>query len=287
MTKQNILIASAVIGGAIACLVAFGRLKGGPPAETSALAGQKTVLRVEMGDADVGKVAAGAQEEIACNRHEIAIPAPMKAALEKWDRSFVVWRSADYNEQLCTRVSTTPVLSLNAGMGDFNGDGASDAVMAGHNGRYELLVVVMSQNGAAYKVTPLASSETRADSAQGAYGCRILGVGFADGLKPYPRAAIYRILPLGTKFDVIAGSEGSYADVLGTDAFVAGLSQDFSGTQQKHEKPFMGLQLFRWNPRNKTQPEWKWLNDSSDFHAWTINSIDGNEWEFVGAALGD
>lgn len=249
------------------------------------------VLNMAVGEILTDSVPAVSVEDrdsgnTSCIRHEINIPESMKETLKKWDSDFIVWRSTEYSPNLCLNISTSPALALNAGLGDFNGDGIQDVVVAGHNSQDELLVVVLSQKDAGYKIAQLCSSGINGTSLQGAGGCLILGTGSADGLKLFPRAAIYRVLPAGTRVNVSTGHSDEYVSVLKSEAFIAGLSQDFSGQKQDYKNPFVALQLFWWNFRDEPRQEWKWLNAAKDFRAWNINAIDDNAWEFEGLALG-
>lgn len=143
-----------------------------------------SVLSVSVEDKD--------SRNTSCTRQEIDIPERMREALKKWDSDFVLWRSTEYSPYLCLNISTSPALALNAGLGDFNGDGLQDVVVAGHNDRSELLVVVLSQKNAGYKVFPLCSGGIHSTSEQVAYGCSILGLtSTMNELGQFPKAAIY------------------------------------------------------------------------------------------------
>lgn len=271
--------------GLAACFVFWSRHGARPAGTVEAV--NKPVFKMAMGaiSMDPGSTASvddNAPENTSCNRHEIDIPEPMREALKKWDPDFVVWRSTEYSPYLCMNISTSPALALNAGLGDFNGDGLQDVVVAGHNNKSELLVVVLSQKNAGYKVAPLCSSSIHDDSLQGAYCCRILGLSSTiDDLQQFPRAALYEILPKGTRIDVELGGSDSYVSNLKSEAFIAGLSQDFSGSKHDYEKPFKAAQLFWWNFRDETNKEWEWLNTSGDFIAGDINTINyRRNWEF-------
>lgn len=251
----------------------------------------KPVLNMTMGaiSADSSSMAAVAgkgSKNTACNQHEIDIPEQMRVALKKWDADFILWRSTQYSPYLCLNISTSPALALNAGLGDFNGDGLQDVVVAGHNDRSELLVVVLSQKNAGYKVFPLCSSDIHSTSEQPAYGCLILGLtSTMNELGQSPKAAIYKILPKGTRIAVcLSACPDFYISSLKSEAFIAGLSRDFSGSKHDYENPFRVLQLFWWNSRAETSKDWEWLNTSTDFIAWGIETIDYRGWEFKGAS---
>jgi len=279
-----------------------GTVSAGPAAH----ADNKPVLEQIIGTASPGPVEDGKPEESTCNMHEIGIPVPIGAALKKWDADFVVWRSTEYNPLLCVNITTSPVFALNAGLGDFNDDGMQDAVVAGHNKQDELLVAVLSQKTGDYKAVPLCTSDVYGKTPLEAASCNILGkVNY--GLKQFPQAAIYRILPKGTRIEVSIGSSNPYISNLKSEAFIAGLSQDFSHPRSDYKSPFMAVQLFYWNwdfkngtykgrDRSKTyrgwdrkeviDDGWDWLNTPKGFVAWNIDSINYRDWEFNGLAIG-
>lgn len=278
-----------VCAGLAVCLIFWSRHGARPTGVTEA--GNKPVLNMAIGEipadsASTTLVEGKESEKLACNQHEIDIPEPMREALKKWNPDFVLWRSTEYSPYLCLNITTSPTLALNAGLGDFNDDGLQDVVVVGHNNQSELLVVVLSQKNAGYKVMQLSSSGINGTSEQGAQNCFILGTGFADGLKQFPRAAICMILPKKTEIDVNMG-DLNYISTLKSEAFIAGLSQDFSGPKHNYNNPFMAAQLFWWNLRNETDKEWEWLNTGKDFIAWDLNTINGNNNSgFCGLGLG-
>lgn len=230
----------------------------------------------------------------ACNTHEIKIPPAAGKAIKKWDKDFVIWKPTEYSPLMCVKVATSPALALNAARGDFNGDGKTDIVIAGHNKTNEFLLAALSQNASDYQVVPLCSSEVGPSQIlKKASGCDLLGVAGEDfwGLKTSPRLALFKVLPAGTSVEALSGA-ARLAFNLESEAFIVGHVDDKyisegGAYRDRHggtiTDPFDAFRLGWWNSRSGREdgPQWRRIYSSKfDFLFWHILSIDGNSRDY-------
>ena len=184
-----------------------------------------------------------------CHLHEIEIPNPIKTALKKWDSNFIIWKSSDYSPTLCfdKDFSTSSVLALNAGLGDFNGDRRIDAAIVGHVKTEEAVVVVLSQGKSKYKVFPVCvANESSYKHKLAVLGsCRLM---YLREIGELPRVAIYKIISKDKKVEAMASEFHREIYHLKTDAFVVAIKDGYYG-KKKRRKPFLDFELFRWDFR--------------------------------------
>lgn len=82
------------------------------------------------------------------------IPPAMEDALDRFDRDFQPWSAADYRGQL-VEAEFSPRETPWSVVGDFNGDGRLDLVVAGRDDRDELIIFVLSTGARRYRAVPV------------------------------------------------------------------------------------------------------------------------------------
>lgn len=99
--------------------------------------------------------------------YDVHITSKMADALERFDPDFIIWNSSDYPVEITAfygfSFHKSSAVTINGGIGDFNGDGEMDAVVAGHDSKYEMLLALISTqeaNGYSYEVLPVCVTES-------------------------------------------------------------------------------------------------------------------------------
>ncbi len=88
--------------------------------------------------------------------YKINLSTSMTKALQAYNPDFKIWRSAKFNPKLITDYPYKPYQAPSAVFGDFNGDGAIDAVLMGHDKTKELLIAILSKSSKEdYKVVEI------------------------------------------------------------------------------------------------------------------------------------
>ncbi len=90
--------------------------------------------------------AAGPRIEQRAGGHVLVLPDAMTKTLKKLDRDFVPWTDDDYIPSLVKTYRFSAQESPFAVIGDFNGDGALDVAIQGHDPHALLIVAVLSKD---------------------------------------------------------------------------------------------------------------------------------------------
>ncbi|MDA8242964.1 MAG: VCBS repeat-containing protein [Elusimicrobia bacterium] len=187
-----------------------------------------------------------------CRMNELKIPGNVRTTLKQWNPEFSVWNSSDYSISACLDELFRPSssLNLNLGIGDFNGDGKLDYVIAGHDKKEESLIVVLSTGDAKFEVAPICVSP-----GSGTKLVTDCGLLYSRNLGSRPNIAVYMVLPKGTWFSGSTGEDSGGASFkIKRDAFIVARVDHKFGTVEKngfqHQSPFASRLLFRWVGHN-------------------------------------
>ncbi|PIS47454.1 MAG: hypothetical protein COT17_03440 [Elusimicrobia bacterium CG08_land_8_20_14_0_20_51_18] len=184
----------------------------------------------------------------------IKISTGMQAALKTFDPDFKIWNSTDYPRQAWAEegfaFSTSPKTSLSVGLGDFNGDKKEDAMVIGHNNKYEMLLAFLSSetaSGVSYKVLPVCVGYYDSEFYK-KYGRKFSN--YCSSLASTksaskPTAFIYKIFKKGVYFKEGYNYEKYPAFQLKTDAF------SIMSIRYDKDKAFIAGfdEFFRWDFR--------------------------------------
>lgn len=95
----------------------------------------------------------------------IKLSTAMQSAIREFDPGFRIWNSTEYPSVLYVyrgfTFSPSSDVALSVGIGDFNGDGDTDAVVAGHDTEFEMVLVLISSRtvkGLSYDVMPICTT---------------------------------------------------------------------------------------------------------------------------------
>lgn len=87
--------------------------------------------------------------------YSVVLSTPMANALRSFDGSFVVWKQADYRPKELRSYPFSLQSTPSGIVGDFNGDGRPDAVLAGRNARGAAVLALLSGDSSAYSIAPI------------------------------------------------------------------------------------------------------------------------------------
>lgn len=122
----------------------------------------------------------------------VSLPPAIEQAVRKIAPGFKIWRQADYPAETIRRYGFSLQSVPSAVLGDFNGDGTLDAVLAGRDRNGPMVLVVLSQ-GKSYHANLLYPREPF----QGWHAKHLQG-------KPLPRKAfdLLTLAPKGSTYDL-------------------------------------------------------------------------------------
>jgi hypothetical protein len=87
--------------------------------------------------------------------YKIILSSAIKNAVTVYDPDFVLWEQSDYRAENIRTYQFSLQSTPSAVIGDFNGDGKTDAVLAGRNTRGAAVLAIMSSSTALYNVIPI------------------------------------------------------------------------------------------------------------------------------------
>ena len=159
--------------------------------------------------------------------YRIVLPDDMERALRAFDPSFKIWEQSDYSVKDIRRYPFSLQSTPSAVIGDFNGDGRLDAVLAGRNKHGPEILAVMSAS-ATYRVV-LVSRWNAFDTLR------------AKG-KAVPKAAfgLLAFVPKGKAYD-IGGDSVTRLFTFNNDGFICN-----QRTQYDDYRNWYGPSLYWW-----------------------------------------
>ncbi len=96
--------------------------------------------------------------EVRAGKTRVHLTPAMTRALVAYDASFRPWDYGDYGDWVRRSSPPTPNEALSVLVGDFNGDGQPDVVMAGRRGTAGVLAAILSDSGR-YRVVEMSRAE--------------------------------------------------------------------------------------------------------------------------------
>lgn len=184
----------------------------------------------------------------------------MRSAISKFDSDFKIWNSTEYPSELYVyrgfTFSSSSDVALSVGIGDFNGDGHTDSVIAGHDAEFEMVLVLVSSrtaNGISYDVMPICVTNDdlywkKYHSSMHAYCGGITNGSSTKDFIGKPQIFIRRIIKRGTclTHDECEGDCSNYC--LKADAFETfGINYPVNNSDLQKGPGLGPRDLFRWD----------------------------------------
>ena len=193
-------------------------------------------------------------------RPGIELSTAVMSAIHKFDPGFEIWNSTEYPPVLEVfrqfTFSASSDSTLSVGIGDFNGDGSRDALVAGHDAECEMVLVLISSRNAEgpfYDVMPICATNDESYQKKYHSGMHAYCGGITNGSSPKdfigkPQMFIRRIIKKGTclTHDECEGDCTKYC--LKADAFETyGINYPENASDSAKIPGLGPRDLFRWD----------------------------------------